>query len=1213
MERRNGIIRSKRWNNDLLDSPFQVDQRSFAEIMGYITSFLEKINYYNLQNEIDGNWRKLIEDDPVLYMVSIINEPTSRLESMIEDYQDATKKEYVAPGLISDLLEWYNKINAWHDRLLKFGETKLAHKIKNALTHVLDDQKPIIEKLNTQWLKEYGKMMARFTSTFVLTPIMLNISNELDFKRTLHLFKKVIVHIQIAAEEALKDSLVAENTHMPHNAMYIAFGILFKTVQEKLNTLSQRHLDFYYKDILKQTPNASQPTKTTVSFNLLPTIENPSLIRKGTQLSAGKLFGSKTEVLFETDEDLVAHNIELMEMETFFFSSSPYIRVGTKEPIISSVSKNKLIALGKDVQETRNDWFVFGANKDSLQDSYVDPEHIAKIGFIIGSPVLLLSEGKREITLHVNMEESTSGKSFWKLLAEIQNTKKLSLETAIDIVFEDGLNISYTGKKGWLMFENYTVSYDEQKNNFSIHLVLENSAPPLEKSTAIEENLSWPSIKVELNNYAPVYLYSFLKDVEINSIKIDVDVQRMRNLSLYNNLGKMPVGKSFDLFGPFPAVGSYLMVGKPELFQKQVNAVEVQLEWENMPLDFGGFDTYYDGYSETITNDSFKVRFTALSNNFWLPLEQKNVPDHNLFTTTKCLSPEGYESVLLDDSNSIDFKGFNTMGIPEDPGLKEPLEYTVNTQSGFVKLTLSEPSIGFGHDLYQKDFTEIATYNAKNNRNVPYPNRPFVPKVKGVSVNYKATDTLFFNVEDSKKNKGELVHIRPFWVDPAIIGDRVTKYTLFPKYDSEGYLVMGLKGIEETIVITMFFYFLRSGSTNNIPNDTVLRWEYFDLDEWVPLENEEILKDGTNGLTKSGTIELRLPKVEKPDEELYWIRISVKKNAEHYPRIKGIYFNAVRVTCTSNDPLVIGKNLEPESINKVMGKLPDIKKVVQPGSSFGGTFEETKEEFYGRVSERLRHKSRSVCTWDYERLLLEKFNTVALVKCTNLDKRFHPVPGNVKVVVLNSKWSTDERYYFKKATLNYMRDYLKRLASPFITIEVINPNVEYLLVKCVINLKREDNAGYFLDLINDEISKFLSPISNIDNGMGGIGGKVIPRVVRNFIEKLDYVKSVESLSIEHIIRKRANDFSLGIYIDAQEIKATTPWSILNPVKKHHVVSSVVKNPNIKNVFNIGIANMEIGTDFILQPKPKKISSKPDELDQVLEYPSNAVFEFKNKS
>jgi hypothetical protein len=1224
IEKRNGTIRNDRWDKALLDNKFQIDQRSFSEIMGYLSSYLEQINYYNSDNEIQGKWGKLIMQDPILFMASIINEPTTKLDQLMIGSREITHSVYNNPETINSLLKWYDKIEGWSDQLIRHEEEKLAYKINNVLDEVLNPQKEGLKDLYNQLIQQKVSQVLSAVSFFSVPPkIVKKIENRVDLKRTAHIFKKVITHIQDVTKEHMDKTFFTRDDHMPHTALYIAFGQLFARVQEQLNGLSQAHLDFYYKEILQQSTKKPQATRTTINFDLLP-IADTTIIEKGTRLSAGKIFGSKEDIIFKTNKALTAFNIRLVELETLFFNSSPYIQIGTNNPLISSVSKNKLITLGKDATPTRDDWFVFGANKESLQNTRIEEDKIATIGFMIGSPVLILREGRREIVITVQLEPISAEKIFWPLLKQIQQERNFALNTVVSMIFDDGFIISYTNKKGWIPVENYSVSYTENPTSFAIHLLLENTDPALETSKSIEEKLQWPSIKLTLNPYAPIYLYSFLNGVEIDSITIDVDVQRMKHLSVYNNLGKVALGKPFEIFGPFPKPGSYLLLGESELFKKDVHTVDIKLEWESLPSDIGGFDTYYSDYSETISNDSFLVQSNILSNDFWLPLDPKDAIKSGLFKTTNCLTSEGYEGIRLDSTTAIRIENFNELGISIDQTLKEPLEYSLSTQSGYIKLALVGPDSGFGFDIFQKDIAEITAYNAKHKKNLPFPNKPFIPKVSGVSLSYQASDVITVNIEDIHKNKGELIHIRPFWLDPVISGQTIIKDKnpfLLPCYSAQGYLVFGLKGVKESCSVSIFFHFLRSGSTNEI-NDYSLTWEYGKDNMWVPFKNEENLNDGTNGLTKSGIIDLILPTINRDEnssvdaEELYWIRVSRKGEAQHYPKIKGIYINAVQATCISDNHDVLGRNLEPGSIKTLVTKNPNVKKVNQPGASFSGSSEETKEAFYGRISERLRHKSRAVSFWDYERLILEKYDTVKVVKCTNLNKKFHPTSGKVKVVVLNSNWTNDERYYFKNSTLQNMRDYLKKHASPFIDIKVVNPTVEYLLVNCEVSFKDKNSAGsYFLKQLNEDIINFLSPVSCISNGMGGIGGRITPRMITVFIGNLSYIKRVKNVLVEHIIRKKTKSksysFSFGTFKDDEEISATMPWSILSPVPKHRLV--ILAGKQRDKMKNIGISTMNIGSDFIIQQRaPRSNKSSAESPKQgVLE--NNAVFAVKNKS
>ncbi|MEE9361203.1 MAG: baseplate J/gp47 family protein [Cellulophaga sp.] len=1194
IQRRNGTINNNRLPKNLLDAPFRIDQRYFWDVIGYIALYLEKINYYNLKNKQDGNWRVLVEGDPIIFMVMVINYPLKDIEELMEGYEENSIKQSNFKNEIEVLFNWYDKINNWCQILMGLGEERLAYKIKNVIVDVLLPEKNM--------LLLYEEETLEMDLNSVLPPSYT--TEKTASKKILNTFHRIIIHIKELVKEYLQNNIYAKNNHRPNNAMYIAFTLLFKEAQHQLNGLSKRHLDFYYKDILKQQLDNGSPTKAIINVTLLPNVQT-SLISKGTLFSAGKLFGSTTDVLFEINKPLVAYKIEVTQMQTLLFNASKYVDVGTNYPTISYVAKNDMIIEGKQVGSVE-DWFVFGANKQSAQNTNIPENQLAEMGFIIGSPVLFLSEGNRAIEIKIHLEEVSSEGIFWELLNEIKNNKGISLEAVFYKVFSKAFIISYTTEKGWVTFEKYTITYkyEEDDKYFSINLVLQNGDSKLEQTTKTNETLSWPSIKVTLNEYASAYAYSFFKGVDVDTIQINVNVQGIKDVVLYNNVGKMATGKSFDLFGPTPNVGSYLMIGKNEIFKKNTSVLNIGLEWENIPNDYGGLSTYYKGYTPPIENDSFKVGFNALSNGNWQPTKDKN-PECNLFQSTDCLTPEGYKSNKLNNFTNIEINNFDDFVVDQELHPTTPLLYTVSSQSGFVKLVLTSPQEGFGTKVYEDEYLKIATYNAraivKNKALIPYPNKPFIPRVSSVSLNYKASDILFFKPnpgigEKSGNNIGEFIHSTPFGTDTIIEQNKgIQKHTLLPNFEAEGYLFLGFSGVYTTTTVSLYFHFLHSSTAVNLPKDGLV-WEYCYMDEWVRFEEDDIILDGTNGFSKSGIIEMVLPKKslitdDGADDETYRIRISTQKDSIHYPKIKGVYLNAVETVCTDTSSLVIGKEIPKGSIIKVVGKFPDIKKTNQAAASYGGIPVEQEQEYYTRISERLRHKSRALSIWDYERLVLENFEEVLVAKCTNLNDSFTPIPGVVKIIVLSAKWTNDERNYFDGGSLNSIKTFLQKWSSPFANITVMNPQVEYLLVNCIVKFKSEDNGGYYINKLNTEISHFLSPIANIDSGRGGIGGNVVPTMLVSYIEKRSFIELVSTLTIEHIVRKGLNNYSVGIYTGSEEIKTTTPEAILSPERNHQIIT-MGNNEAIKNTLDLGIGNIEIGLDFVIGgDKPVDVAEK----------------------
>src|SRR5690606_13831713 len=103
----------------------------------------------------------------------------------------------------------------------------------------------------------------------------------------------------------------------------------------------------------------------------------------------------------------------------------------------------------------------------------------------------------------------------------------------------------------------------------------------------------------------------------------------------------------------------------------------------------------------------------------------------------------------------------------------------------------------------------------------------------------------------------------------------------------------------------------------------------------------------------------------------------------------------------NNHPAHLENGLPAGSISKLIMRVPQIKGVSQPFSSFGGLHEEADTAYYRRVSERLRHKNRAITLWDYEHLILQAYPEVYKIKCLNHTSATSFVsPGDVLLVVV---------------------------------------------------------------------------------------------------------------------------------------------------------------------------------------------------------------------
>lgn len=97
----------------------------------------------------------------------------------------------------------------------------------------------------------------------------------------------------------------------PHMALMMAFLKMFEVQQNNLNTLTERHLQFYYKDILGFKPREGENGKATVFFE--PVKNAPeAFIPKGTLFDAGKDTNGKP-ITYRSVRDVTVNQMKVTE------------------------------------------------------------------------------------------------------------------------------------------------------------------------------------------------------------------------------------------------------------------------------------------------------------------------------------------------------------------------------------------------------------------------------------------------------------------------------------------------------------------------------------------------------------------------------------------------------------------------------------------------------------------------------------------------------------------------------------------------------------------------------------------------------------------------------------------------------------------------------------------------------------------------------------
>jgi hypothetical protein len=296
----------------------------------------------------------------------------------------------------------------------------------------------------------------------------------------------------------------------PHLALTIVFILLFRYAQNHINTLTKKHIEFYYKEILQLKEKPATPDQVHVVFTIAKHLDK-YLVPKGTELSAGKDATGKS-LFYKTLFDTTVNKAKIEKLKTLFYDSVESSRIYASPVANSADGKGKEIGVYK--------WDTFGKNQKVEIDNIVQdlqPRTMidADIGFAIASPLLLLSEGERTIYFKIIFHENLS-----------QHLIKEMPITGADL--SEVFNVKLSGEKGWIekLFISGTINYSDNQITITVPLQPDDPAVVAYRESVYKEgyNVSLPVAKIILNNATDLYAYKVLHALTIKTISVDLDV-----------------------------------------------------------------------------------------------------------------------------------------------------------------------------------------------------------------------------------------------------------------------------------------------------------------------------------------------------------------------------------------------------------------------------------------------------------------------------------------------------------------------------------------------------------------------------------------------------------------------------------------------------------------------------------------------------------------
>lgn len=1151
----------------------KIDGMTVRQKLAFCGHLSEVFTFYNIKGNPDGQWTELINSDLSVFSARILEKDNSQYFADFSSFERAVRsagneclKNLFLQKYFNSIFSVLIEINTW---FVNSTRDFYKNEIYNLLAESIEvEGRPLLADIykiyfgyceNHSNFKNQGlKVFSAMTREWHFEPFPYLSTAELQQYAEISSFlsnskvigdqiftylNNLLSEINIIYENSLKRSDIA-----PHIGLLITFLDLFEHTNSNLNQLTAKHLNFYYRDVLKLSAGKAIADKAFVSLVLAkgkPGVSLPvnTLFKAGNDAEDNPInFGSLQSI--DVNESVIS-----MYYACYFNADDTYSKNGPgafKEPI----KQFNTVGL--------QDWSLMKGSEQQAQKQ--------ELGFAFSSTDLFLAEGDRHVTITFTIDK-TSIKNFKK-----SNVQKVGVKKVIE-----DFTFLLTGAKGWITAKIQSASFLDQK--LEVRLAISPAQDAIvsyaSKTHGKGFQTDWPLLKVVGGDH----YYNLLSELSFEEVKIQTKVTGIKELILENDQGKLKTGSVFMPFGSTPMPGNNWYLGNYEVFVKKQKQVTLNLQWSELPLDF---TVYYTNYFKTdplsgivfispFRNENFKAEVSVLDGSSWDAVS--GFGQWNLFTASD-------SSDKLENKRQVVIPGSN---IPWNAELQPFKSVKTATDTGFIRFDLNSPIEGFGSELYPNAIARVTMDNGliliKNKNKNPdevsfevIPNKPYIPKIGDVSLDYQSE-----NVYSSDLLMCEQAQ----WYHLSFEGVTEVKMNtptvpIVRKYACSSYAYMAFDHSEIGQTINLLFSVVGSGTETISNNYQNIAYEYLSPGGWKKLT---ISNDTTDGFQNIGLVTWVMPDdfdLSSPlGEDLYWIRVgsnSANDILVNFIGTNGLMLERSDVaTFTTVNPIPAG------TIQKLETSIANVKGVLQPASSFGGKSHQTESEFLLSTALRLNDKNRMMSVVDFNKMLLSTMPDLYEVSTVPMVYHKPAEPNNVRILVAARQERSDINPYLPVTSPMMMRTILNcvnKYSPDNMAVQVSNYEFRPVKVSCNFVMNGPDDAGAIglVDLLNKQLKDYLSPW--IKGNILADKKLITSDGIYRFIKSREYVAVITQFSCELLLSDSQTQkedegtnmvFKMGERINPNRmaavspertkdalLKALEPWEMLVSADQHNL-------------------------------------------------------------
>ncbi|WP_163833856.1 baseplate J/gp47 family protein [Spartinivicinus ruber] len=410
-----GCAQSERLDHPLKTGYLLLEERSLEDLLAMGVAFAKQVKFIDENNQLCGSWAGLLTSDETIILALISQKNNySRFE---EQFLTLIKGRYDdSPELLVDLIKLNISILTTIDQWYAWSKqraNKIAKQLQAKLLEIIQFHRSHLSKIK-EWLTLNSEKVDSNQAIFHSLQAAINELSGLSkawqddqedgshdrhpldrqyLENCFHSLQHSIGYLSDFAKPRVKASLnIAQ--HDPACALFIGFILLLGKVSTRTNHFVDDHQHFYYSQLLNILPKQPQSDYT----QLVLTSHKKTIVPQNT-IFICEATDQQDELYYQSERPVMVVDGAVAQLANIYIQHDPLNVPAYNLGLVTNIHGQ---CLDDNKLANNQAQSLFGAPLIINQQTRREQ---TTIGFAIGSNILRLKQGLRQVTLNLVLEK----------------------------------------------------------------------------------------------------------------------------------------------------------------------------------------------------------------------------------------------------------------------------------------------------------------------------------------------------------------------------------------------------------------------------------------------------------------------------------------------------------------------------------------------------------------------------------------------------------------------------------------------------------------------------------------------------------------------------------------------------------------------------------------------------------------------------------------